>query len=55
MTAADRKKLADLKREINQHKSRLLDIARRVEGVSPRQGEQLLRILARLEDWQNRR
>lgn len=54
MTNEQRRELVRLKSEVSQHKGRLLDILRRVEAISPRQGEQLARILSRLEDWQNR-
>jgi hypothetical protein len=54
MTKDQREELAHLKREISQPKHQILDILRRVESISPSQGEQLGRILARLEDWQNK-
>lgn len=54
MTKLQAEELKRLKGEINQHKSRLLEIARKVSAISPRQGEQLGSILGRLEDWQNK-
>lgn len=54
MTKSQREELKRLKSEISQPKSRLLDLLRRVEQISPSQGDQLARIIGRLEDWQNK-
>ena len=44
-----------LKSEVSQHKSRLLDILRRMERDGLRRdADQLSSIIGRLEDWQNR-
>ena len=54
MTRQQAEELKALKKEISQHKSRLLEIARKVSSISPRQGDQLGSIIGRLESWQNK-
>lgn len=54
MTTQQREELKRLKSELNSPKSKLLYLANRIEEISPAQGEQLLKIIARLEDWQNK-
>lgn len=54
MTKEQRAKLHVLKREISAPKHALIEMLRQVEELSPRQAEQLSRIIARLEDWQNK-
>ena len=53
MTKQQREELIHLRREASQAKSRLIALASRIDAISPRQGEQLGKIIARLEDWQN--
>lgn len=53
LTKQQAEELKHLKHELSQPKSRLIDIARRIEAISPRQGEMLGKIIARLEDFQN--
>ncbi len=47
-------KIKAIKKEASIPKSTLLQIASRMEGVSAKEAESLNRIIARLEDWQNR-
>ena len=54
MTKQQSEELKHLKTEINTHKSRLLEIARRVSSVNAKQGDQLFGIIGRLEGWQNK-
>jgi hypothetical protein len=54
MTNQQREELKHLKREASSPKSRLIDLIRRIEAISPREGEKLSKIVARLEDWQNK-
>jgi hypothetical protein len=54
MTNEQRKTLNTLKREISSPKSALLRIVNQMESVSPKQAEQLSKIIARLESFQNR-
>jgi hypothetical protein len=54
VTKDQREELKHLKSEVSQAKHRLLEILRRVESISPAQGNQLSRIIGRLEDWQNK-
>jgi len=54
MTKQDQDKLKHLKSEINQQKSHLLQIASRISDISPKQGDQLYNIIAKLESWQNK-
>jgi hypothetical protein len=54
MTKQQSDELKSLKSEINQQKSRLLEIARKVSSISPRQGDQLGVIIGSLEHWQHK-
>lgn len=54
MTKEQREELKHLKAEISQPKHQLLDIIRRIEAISPKQGEQLARLVAQIENFQNR-
>jgi len=54
MTKQQSQELKRLKHELNSPKSQLLYLARRIEECSPAQGEQLMKIICRLEDWQNK-
>lgn len=54
MTKQQADELKHLKNEINQHKSRLMEIERKVSSISPKQGSQLGSIIGRLEAWQNK-
>jgi hypothetical protein len=54
MTKTQREELKHLKSEAGSAKSRLIDLVRKVEAISPSQAEQLSKISARLEDWQNK-
>lgn len=53
LTKQQSEDLKHLKSELSQPKSRLIDIARHIEQISPRQGEMIGKIIARLEDFQN--
>jgi len=46
-------RLEHLKSEVNQHKSRLIDIERKVRELSAKKAESLGRIIGKLENWQN--
>ena len=53
MTNEQRQQLQHLKHEINQPKGILIDLLRRIEAISPAQGEKFARIIGRLEAFQN--
>lgn len=54
MTASKKaERLEHLKNEINQHKSRLMDIERQVRELSVKKADQLVRVICKLEHWQN--
>lgn len=55
MTAQEKQELKSLKSCINSPKHELLQLCRKVEAISPRQGEELSRIIGRLEWWQNKK
>jgi hypothetical protein len=46
--------LRHIKSECNSPKHKLLDLARRLESISPREAAKLDAIIGRLEKWQNR-
>jgi hypothetical protein len=46
-------KIRAIKRSVSAPKSELLRVVNRLDEVSPREGERLMRIIARLETWQN--
>jgi molecular chaperone GrpE (heat shock protein) len=54
MTNTERQKMKALKHEISHPKRELLRVVAEMEAMSPRQAEQLAKIVARLEDFQNR-
>ncbi len=54
MTKQELETLKHLKSEANSAKRRLLDLASKIDSVSPRQADQLRTICGRLEDWQHR-
>ena len=54
MTKEQREELKHLKSEVSSPKHKLIDILSSVESISPKQADQLARIIARLEDWQNK-
>jgi hypothetical protein len=54
MTNEQRKEINDLSREVSRCKSDLLNIAGRLEGISPAQAAKLTQIIGRLEAWQVR-
>ncbi len=54
MTKEQRKELKSLKSRLSQPKSDLIRIASQISAISPKQGDELLRIIGRLESWQNR-
>lgn len=55
MTNEQRKRLKELKGScINSPKAQLLRVVSEMEDISPRQAEQLARIIARLEGFQHR-
>lgn len=53
-TATKAERVREIKRECNHAKTGLIDAYRKLSEVSTRQAEQLGRIIARLEAWQNR-
>ena len=54
MTLAEKAQMLEhLKREISQHKSRLMDIERKVREIAPMKADQLGRVIGKLEHWQN--
>ena len=54
MTNDERRKLKELKADINKPKHKLLRILSEIESISPRQAESLAKIIGRLEDYQHR-
>ena len=54
MTNDERKKLKDLKSDINKPKHELIRILSEIEIISPRQAESLSKIIGRIEYFQNR-
>lgn len=54
-TKIQRAELKAWKSSINSPKHDLIQIMRKIDAISPRQGEELGRIIGRLESWQNKR
>jgi hypothetical protein len=52
MTNQQREELQHLKREANSPKSDLIDLIRKIEEISPKEAENLTKIVAKLESWQ---
>ena len=55
MTKVQREELKHLKSEVNSPKHDLMRIMRRIDEISPRQGDEMGKIIGRLEWWQNKR
>jgi tetrahydromethanopterin S-methyltransferase subunit G len=53
LTEKQASELQHLKHEINQAKSRLIDIVRKMESIKPSEAAKLGKIIGRLEHFQN--
>jgi hypothetical protein len=52
--AEKREQLRPILSDINQQKSALINIMRKIEGIDRKRAEQLGSIIGRLEQWQNK-
>lgn len=52
--AEKREQLRPILSDVNQEKSRLIDIMKKIEGIDRKRAEQLGSIIGRLEQWQNK-